>query len=584
MKSTLEDLSNEDVYKRLKKNPIHLMEKDCNEVTDRILKDHPDEKFVQSLNPYLPTIPHYYSLWKTHKEGYDIPPRRPVVSKIDNPLQNVSILVSHILGQVMAKIPTNIKSSDEFITCRKNKIIQSGRILLSSDIKALYTNIPLRHSRETIISYISDFYEELDTFGVSLVKFDAMMEIIFSNGYFCFDNSFWKQIYGLPMGDNPAPAVATIYVYLVIEKPVLENDFTYVSDEVCARLYGNPGFLTVVNKIDDWKRYLDDTYSEFNGSVEEAEKLMTYINQLHDTIKFPDSQVSDTIDFLDFTISINNTSRRLEFELFVKPSNVGIFLSYDSAHPKSVLLSVAENELRRAVKRSNTESGRLRSLDKIKMLLLKNGYPTKVIEKCMKKVQCPPDEVLPRDFIGNKNVLKLQYIDEQHRRKLLKELKKYDIIQEHTKIVFMPGPKVGELLIKSKLNPIKCNARDQLCYVCLSQENPTNCMLKNYVYLLTCSICKEQYVGESGRLFRKRMREHFLSVANKTSEHAMGAHFAKYHSGENINNLPFECELLRKCKDFVDRKLWQSIEVKERKPAINKQLMACREYNTSWKL
>ena len=120
-------------------------------------------------------------------------------------------------------------------------------------------------------------------------------------------------------------------------------------------------------------------------------------------------------------------------------------MSYDSAHPKSVLLSVAENEIRRAVKRSNTESGRIRSLEKIKRLLLKNGYPTKVIEKCMKKVQCPSGEVLPHDFIGNKNVLKLQYIDEQHRRKLLKELKKYDIIQEHTKIVFLPGPKVGEL-------------------------------------------------------------------------------------------------------------------------------------------
>ena len=224
------------------------------------------------------------------------------------------------------------------------------------------------------------------------------------------------------------------------------------------------------------------------------------------------------------------------------------------------------------MKRSNIELGRLRSLDKIKTLLLKNGYPTKVIEKCMKKVQCPSEEVLPGDFIGNKNVLKLQYIDEQHRRKLLKELKKYDIIQEHTKIVFLPGPKVGELLIKSKLNPIKCNARDQLCYGCLSQDNPTHCMVKNYVYLLTCSICKEQYVGESGRLFRKRMREHFLSVANKTSEHAMGAHFAKYHSEENIDNLPFECELLRKCKDFVDRKLNQGNQLKSKKvslPLIN---------------
>ena len=62
----------------------------------------------------------------------------------------------------------------------------------------------------------------------------------------------------------------------------------------------------------------------------------------------------------------------------------------------------------------------------------------------------------------------------------------------------------------------------------------------------------------------------------------MGAHYAKYHSGENIDTCPFKCEVNR--KDFVDRKLWQSIEVKERPPTINKQLMACREFNTSWKL
>ena len=202
----------------------------------------------------------------------------------------------------------------------------------------------------------------------------------------------------------------------------------------------------------------------------------------------------------------------------------------------------------------------------------------------MKKVQHPAEERPRVDYIGDKNVLKLQYVDEQHRRKLVKDLKKFNIIREHTKIVFIPGPKDRELLINSKLNPIKCNARDQLCYVCLSQENPTHCMVKNHVYLLTCSLYKEQYVGESGRLFRVRMQEHFLSVANKASDHAMGAHFAKYHSGEIIDSLPFECELIRNCKDFVDRKLWQSIEIKHRRPAIYKQLMASREFNTSWKL
>ena len=151
----------------------------------------------------------------------------------------------------------------------------------------------------------------------------------------------------------------------------------------------------------------NDAFGYLSGGSRKG-LLFVIINQLHDTIKFPDSQFSDTIDFLDFTITINSTSRQLEFELFIKPSNVGIFLSFESAHPKSVLLSVAENELRRAVKRSNTDLGKCRSLDKISKLLLKNGYPTKIIDRCMKKVQRPAEGRPRVDYIGDKNVLKLQ--------------------------------------------------------------------------------------------------------------------------------------------------------------------------------
>ena len=76
------------------------------------------------------------------------------------------------------------------------------------------------------------------------------------------------------MGDNPAPATATIYVYLVIEKPILEQDFDYVSDEVRERFERNPSFIALADKIEDWERYLDDTYTEFHESELEAQQLM----------------------------------------------------------------------------------------------------------------------------------------------------------------------------------------------------------------------------------------------------------------------------------------------------------------------
>ena len=58
---------------------------------------------------------------------------------------------NYILSQVMVRVPTKIKSSDEFISRRKHRVIRADRILVSSDISALYTNIPLEHSRKMII-------------------------------------------------------------------------------------------------------------------------------------------------------------------------------------------------------------------------------------------------------------------------------------------------------------------------------------------------------------------------------------------------------------------------------------------------
>ena len=41
------------------------------------------------------------------------------------------------------------------------------------------------------------------------------------------------------------------------------------------------------------------------------------------------------------------------------------------------------------------------------------------------------------NFLGSRNILKLYYIDEQHKRKLLKELKNSKLITEHTRVIFI---------------------------------------------------------------------------------------------------------------------------------------------------
>ena len=188
----------------------------------------------------------------------------------------------------------------------------------------------------------------------------------------------------------------------------------------------------------------------------------------------------------------------------------------------------------------------------------------------------------PNDFIKDRCILKVQYIDEIHKRKLLNRLKQCKFDFSNTRIVFVSGPKLKDLLIHSKLVPSKCNAQQTLCYVCKLNGNSDSCMKKNVVYLLECSICNKAYIGETGRLFRVRMREHFRSVTECNGDNAMGSHYLDEHRIEHIPDFPFKCKILKRCRDYVDRRLWQSIEIKHRQPYINFQLMRTENYDKPW--
>ena len=54
-----------------------------------------------------------------------------------------------------------------------------------------------------------------------------------------------------------------------------------------------------------------------------------------------------------------------------------------------------------------------------------------------------------------------------------------------------------------------------------------NCNSFNIVYMIECNkeACKQRYIGETKRYFRKRMAEHRGYIQNKNLEQATGAHF-----------------------------------------------------------
>ena len=92
--------------------------------------------------------PDFYITPKVHKKDV---PGWPVVSSIDCHTSKLSKFVDHYVPPHAKALPSNVKDTTNFINKLENvKDISKDSILVTLDVKALYTNIPNHEGVETV--------------------------------------------------------------------------------------------------------------------------------------------------------------------------------------------------------------------------------------------------------------------------------------------------------------------------------------------------------------------------------------------------------------------------------------------------
>ena len=92
-----------------------------------------------------------------------------------------------------------------------------------------------------------------------------------------------------------------------------------------------------------------------------------------------------------------------------------------------------------------------------------------------------------------------------------------------------PPPRVIPGMRKCKKCPIDIHIDNDKCFKSSNTKErynlkgEFNCRTQGVIYLITCEKCKLQYVGQSGRIFHDRIREHMYSIVK--AENAIGIHF-----------------------------------------------------------
>ena len=233
------------------------------------------EKSGKALSVENPKTPRFYMLPKIHKPNN---PGRPVVNSINSPSSNISQYVDFYLQPIVQSLKAYIKDTTDFI----NKIdgiteLPVESILVTMDVRSLYTNIPHREG----INAVAKALENIKGTQISTRVIIKLLSLILHLNNFSFNGKHYQQTQGCTMGSKCSPSYANLFM------GDFEEKFIYPK---------------IKNKSACYYRFIDDIFMIWTGTKEELLRFFEDINLQHQSIKFDYSYSTSEISFLDTVV------------------------------------------------------------------------------------------------------------------------------------------------------------------------------------------------------------------------------------------------------------------------------------------
>ena len=418
-----------------------------------------EQEIYDRIKPSAAVTPTLYGLPKIHKENC---PCHPVLASTDCYTYECALWLSEILSP-LRQHPTNLKDTFEFVDRMQQVKFKNNSVMVSFDVKSLFTNIPVDFVTDIILKEIYGSDSTKKVYGLTKRQFKNLLVWTTKRPTLNFNGSFYEQIDGVGMGSPIAPAFADIFMNYVIEKT---KEFNMQPDV--------------------FFRYVADCFAVF-PDFESAMLFYRKLNQIHSNVNFTyDKQ----LPFLD--VNVDNSKDKLELSIYRKPTHTGLYNKWSSLAPTKYKINLIRSLVNRAIKVCSNRQLLFLECEKITKMLQQNEYPTKtirnVIRKAINRNQKPDAKLYPNQQQSTKHCVffKLQFIDRismQIEKEIREFLCPYDIkwIMSHRNFTI------------GKLFPYK--DRQSLLHS------------SGVVYQLTCS-CGQNYIGQTKRNLITRLNEH----------------------------------------------------------------------------
>ena len=446
---------------------------------------------------------------------------RQIISCINHPTHKLCKYIDDLFKPFLNSIKHILRDSQQLLQEGLNFTHKNKLYLYSCDFESLYNNIKHDHAIELISNFLYFNTDILSKNKLDLIAIRTFLLLIFTSNIFNYKDKYYIQLKGIPMGCICGPSIANIYIY------ILEKEYLIKHTEI--RMY---------------KRFIDDIFigSDILINLNEFESTFIYLKL--------NIEHKDSVNFLDLEISFDSIIGRLEFKLYIKPTNTFSYLLPSSNHPSHIFENIPLSLFKRIKRICSNFIDFLHFSRFLYVKLLERGYNSKKLDGIIREVS----KIDRKDLIPynkeknvntrfNENSNKKIFIEYDSSHSFIKNYlyKNYKSIIKEQHRIFNNNNLVVVNSVKKNLSSIfvnnfnidktkkffysKCNKED--CFICrlslnyyyiyhqrlfLPLRSISNCESTGIIYIILCVKCKTFYIGQSQNTVKKRIGEHINSI------------------------------------------------------------------------
>ena len=201
--------------------------------------------------------------------------------------------------------------------------INKGEFLVSYDVSSLFTNVPLDETIEILVNraFSNNWFNTTHNLALTRTDLVDLLNVATKGQLFQFNGALYEQTDGIAMGSPLGPLLANVFMSSI--------------EDTLERQGKLPSF---------YRRYVDDTLTVM-PDLATATTFLHTLNSAHTSVKFTmEVEKNGKLPFLG--TELINHAPRIETKVYVKPTNTGLLLHYqshvDNCYKRSLLTTMLD--------------------------------------------------------------------------------------------------------------------------------------------------------------------------------------------------------------------------------------------------